>query len=102
MNRFLEFFQEDNGGFSATRLAFLLWVIGVLVVWIIESLSSKTLEHIDPTVTTILGILMTGKVVQKFGEKPNGAGDGAPAQTTGPAPAPRPNPAPVNPAQPSN
>jgi hypothetical protein len=70
MNRLSEFLQEDNGGFSATRLAFLLWVVGVLVVWIIDSISSKTLERIDPSVTAILGILMTGKVVQKFGEKP--------------------------------
>jgi hypothetical protein len=70
MNRLPEFLQEDDGGFSATRLAFLLWVGGVLIVWIIDSLSSKTLERIDPTVTTIIGILMTGKVVQKFGEKP--------------------------------
>ena len=74
MNKLSEFLQEDNGGFSATRLAFLLWAVGVLVVWIIESLSSKSLERIDPTVTTILGILMTGKVVQKFGEKPCDSG----------------------------
>ncbi len=66
----LEFFQEDNGGLSATRLAFLLWVAGVLTVWIISSLTNGKLQPIDSSVTTILGILMAGKVVQKFGEKP--------------------------------
>jgi hypothetical protein len=66
----LEFFQEDNGGLSATRLAFLLWATGVLVVWIISSLTNGKLQPIDSSVTTILGILMVGKVVQKFGEKP--------------------------------
>jgi hypothetical protein len=72
MNRILEFFQEDNGGLSATRLAFLYWALGVLIVWIVESLASKpmVIAKIDSNVTTILGILMTGKVVQKFGEKP--------------------------------
>jgi hypothetical protein len=38
----------------------------------ITSLTSvpRQLAKIDGTVVTILGILMTGKVVQKFGEKP--------------------------------
>jgi hypothetical protein len=69
MNRILEFLQENNGGFSATRLALLLWVVGVLVVWIIDSLKSGTLAPIDSSIATVIGILMTGKVVQKFGEK---------------------------------
>lgn len=75
MNRILEFFQEDNGGYSATRLGFLLWVIGALVVWIITSLTSepRQLARVDPSVVTIVGILMTGKVAQKFGEKPDPA-----------------------------
>jgi hypothetical protein len=78
MNKMLEFLQENNGGFSATRLGFLLWVIGVLVVWMINSLKEKGLAPIDSSVTAVIGILMTGKVVQKFGEKDNG-GPAAPA-----------------------
>ncbi|HWX20691.1 MAG TPA: hypothetical protein VN578_12400 [Candidatus Binatia bacterium] len=78
MNKLLEFVQEDNGGFSATRLAFLLWTAGVLAVWIISSLAERTLAHVDPSVTTIIGILMTGKVVQKFGEKPDASATGNP------------------------
>lgn len=66
----LEFLQEDNGGFSASRLAFLLWALGVLVVWIANSLHGHTLQEIPETVVTIIGVLMTGKVAQKFGEKP--------------------------------
>jgi len=42
-DRLLEFVEEDNGGLSATRLAFLLWTIGVLIVWIIDSLRQGTL-----------------------------------------------------------
>jgi hypothetical protein len=72
MKWFAEFFQEDNGGYSATRLGFLLWVIGSLAIWIVASLSSepKQLAKVDSSVVTVIGILMTGKVAQKFGEKP--------------------------------
>lgn len=65
----LQFLQEDNGNFSSTRLAFLLWVIGVLVVWIFISIKSSTLQSINESVLILLGILMTGKVSQKFAEK---------------------------------
>lgn len=73
MNKLMEFFQEDNGGFSATRLGFLLWVVGALVVWIITSLTSepRQLAKVDSSVVTVIGILMTGKVAQKYGEKPD-------------------------------
>jgi hypothetical protein len=85
MNKFLEFFQEDNGGFSATRLAFLLWAAGVLIVWFAASLGEQPmrLAPIDPSVITLLGILMTGKVVQKFGEKPGGPPEATPASGAG-------------------
>jgi len=69
-DRLLEFVEEDNGGLSATRLAFLLWTIGVFIVWIIDSLRQGTLQVVTGDIATIIGILMTGKVVQKFGEKP--------------------------------
>lgn len=65
-----EFLQEDNGGFSSSRLAFLLWALGVLIVWIVISVKSAGLQEIPDSVAMVLGILMTGKVAQKFGEKP--------------------------------
>lgn len=69
-SRFAEFFQENNGNFSATRLAFLLWSLGVFVVWSIVSIRVQALQTPPPEVMEIIGILMTGKVVQKFGEPP--------------------------------
>jgi hypothetical protein len=68
MSKFLEFFQDGDGLLSATRLSFLLWVIGLLVVWVIESISNKTLQAIPESVAAIIGVLMTGKVVQSFSE----------------------------------
>lgn len=68
--KLLEFLQEDNGGFSSSRLAFLLWIAGVLIAWIIASIKGGSLQEIPDSVVTVIGILMTGKIVQKFGEKP--------------------------------
>lgn len=65
-----EFLQKENGGFSSTRLAFLLWAVGVIIIWIVNSAKSGILQPVDGSVITIMGIVMGGKVVQKFGEKP--------------------------------
>ncbi len=81
MNKAIEFLQEDNGNFSSSRLAFLLWVVGVLFTWILLSITSGSLQPLDNSVTAILGILMTGKVAQKFGENPKKAGVQNPPET---------------------
>ena len=71
--KFSEFFQDNSGGLSATRLGFLLWVVGVLAVWMYASYVKKALQPIDSSVVTVIGILMTGKTVQRFGENPPAA-----------------------------
>lgn len=63
------FLQDDNGNLSSMRLAFLLWVVGVLVIWGVASLKAGELKMIPDSVTTIVGVLMGGKVMQKFGEQ---------------------------------
>jgi len=55
--------------FSAMRLAFLLWSLVLLVIWAIVSYRTNALQDIPESVVTILGILITGKVVQRYGEK---------------------------------
>ena len=79
-----EFFEDQDGSLSATRLAFLLWAIGVLVVWAKASWGKAELAGINENVLWVLAVLMTGKVVQKFRETE------APAQppVADPAPAP--------------
>jgi len=74
LNKLIEFLQDPGGNISSNRLAFLLWTLGVLVTWIIVSISSKSLQPVDSSVAAVLGILMTGKVAQKFGEKPDEPG----------------------------
>ena len=90
-HKFSEFFEDQDGSLSATRLAFLLWAIGVLVVWAKASWVRSgadscgcSLADINDNVLWVLAVLMTGKVVQKFKETE------APAQppVADPAPAP--------------
>lgn len=75
-----QFFQEDNNHYSATRLAFLCWVFGALIFWGAGSFHDKKLQEIPSSVQILIGTLMGGKVVQKFGEKDSVTSDAA---TTG-------------------
>lgn len=61
--------KEDSGKFSSTRLAFMAWSLVVLVMWAITSYQSGDLIKLDNSIVSILGVLMSGKVVQRFGEK---------------------------------
>lgn len=61
---FLEFFKDDTGQLSATRLIFILWGLTILTVWAFNSIYNKRMEPIDNTIVMIFGILMTGKTVQ--------------------------------------
>ncbi len=68
--RLLQFLEDKKTGtFSATRLALLLWVVGVFVVWAYASISTMELQAVPDSVVTILGLLVGGKVVQRYGER---------------------------------
>jgi|TARA_R110000824_G_scaffold20545_15_gene77438 hypothetical protein len=62
--------KEDSGKLSSTRLAFMAWSLIVLATWAIVSYQSGELIKLDNSIVSILGVLMSGKVVQRFGEKP--------------------------------
>lgn len=53
-----EFFQDDTGALSATRLAFLTWSLGVFIVWAIVCLYKKEMVSIPwPVVNMTLGFI---------------------------------------------
>jgi hypothetical protein len=60
--KLLQFFQDDTGAFSATRLAFLLWSIGVFLIWIYVCVSSASLVAMPQTVVEMTLVFMGGKV----------------------------------------
>jgi hypothetical protein len=70
MNKLSEFLQDEDGSLSATRLAFLTWVFGALTTWVVSSYNHQKMQEIPQSVQVMIGILMTGKAVQKFGEHP--------------------------------
>lgn len=63
-----EFFEDDAGAFSATRLAFLLWIFIVAGMWIYACVEARKMVPIESSVVYLVGVLMTGKVVQSFSE----------------------------------
>lgn len=69
MLRHFGFLREDNGNFSATRLGFLSWVLGVLLIWGGASVHDKKLAEVPQSVQILIGVLMAGKVTQKFTEE---------------------------------
>ena len=65
-----QFFQEDDTQrFSAIRLILLAWALGTLATWSLISFDKKDMKDMPQSVQIVLLTLITGKVVQKFGEK---------------------------------
>ena len=86
MNKsFLQFFKDGTDSFSATRLGFFAWVLGVLGVWIVRSIDDKGMPEIDNSILTMIGILMTGKAVQSFSENEAPHKQQAPAAEVAPS-----------------
>lgn len=81
----VEFLQDKGQGnkLSATRLAMLLWALSVLVVWIVISVRTNVPASIPESVVTILGIVLGGKAIQRFGEKPVARGQAGSGRTKG-------------------
>jgi len=62
-------FTEDNGNYSSMRTQFNLWSFGLFAVWVYLSVLKSEMAQIDPTTLGVLGLFITGKFVQKFGEQ---------------------------------
>jgi hypothetical protein len=67
---FLQFLQDGNNEFSSMRLIVLLWSVGILLMWMFCSFSNKCLQPLPESVIAVMGILVTGKAVQKKIEQP--------------------------------
>lgn len=64
-----EFIQDNEGGLSSMRLAFLTWTLGLFLIWAGISIQTHTIQPLpDSLIILTLGISGT-KAVQRFGEK---------------------------------
>ncbi len=68
MKKLLEFFQESNGVFSSARLLSFLITIAIVVDWM-HAVFTVGAWHPDLNLILILLVVVTGKTIQKFGEK---------------------------------
>jgi hypothetical protein len=60
--------NDKDGKQSSMRLAMLAWAGAVLVAWLWTSYTQNQLVDIPQSVLTIVGVFVSGKVVQRFGE----------------------------------
>lgn len=57
-NKLSEFFKDDTGVLSATRLSFLVWSLGVFIVWAIVCIIKKDVVTIPwPVVNMTMGFI---------------------------------------------
>jgi uncharacterized membrane-anchored protein len=73
MKAFLQSMLGDNsGGISAIRGLAVVWLVTVCAVWTFVAVRTLTLPDIPAGVQWITATIIAGKVVQRFGEKPEG------------------------------
>jgi len=64
--------EDNSGGTSSTRVVMLLWLTLVCIAWAFVAYKTTGIPDIPPGVLTLSGMLLSAKVVQRFGEKPTG------------------------------
>ena len=71
--KILDFFRDETNQLSSTRLIFVCSMFTILIIWAIACLTSYPIElaEIPMSVQTFIGILMAGKVTQKYTEEKN-------------------------------
>ena len=62
------FLEENSGHKSLIRLVTLLWFSFLFLVWVLLSCLETHLVEIPSSVLELSGMLLAGKVIQKFGE----------------------------------
>lgn len=68
MKHLLSLLEDNSGGVSSMRLAMLLWLLAIGVTWTVLAFRTSQLPDIPPGVLALTGMLVGGKVVQRFGE----------------------------------
>jgi hypothetical protein len=65
MLKFLQFFQERGGSLSSNRLVYVIWMLGMLIVWGNLSFKENKMAEIPESNLLVIALLLTGKVLQK-------------------------------------
>lgn len=68
LSRLVQFFEDETGAFSSTRLIFILWNFAVIGMLGYQLFVLKQTPKVEPSIVGILGTVMVGKVAQSFSE----------------------------------
>jgi hypothetical protein len=75
-----QFFKDDTGQLSSMRLVFLVWGLGLFVVWAIISIITKQMFPVPESCIEILGICTIGKAANSITEGISFGGNNQPPQ----------------------
>lgn len=67
-----EFFQEENGQYSSTRLVMILWTLALCITWTTICIRSGAFVDIPQNVMAVTGFFLGIKGITKFAERKNG------------------------------
>lgn len=63
-------FSDSSDGISTMRVLLTLWTLGIMAAWLAVALGTHTIPDIPSGVLALTGMLVGGKVIQRFGEEP--------------------------------
>jgi len=69
MNTLRSILEDNAGGFSSIRLLMLVWATVLITTWVVVAIYTRTIPDIPPGVLAFTGMVVGGKVVQRYGEK---------------------------------
>lgn len=69
IHKLLTMIEDNAGGISTMRVICITWTAAVGAIWVLIALSTQTLPDIPTGVLMLTGWLISGKVVQRFGER---------------------------------
>lgn len=63
-------FEDNSGGISTMRVIAFLWMLILTSTWAFVAYKTQSIPDIPEGVLAVTGTLIGGKVIQRFGEKP--------------------------------
>ena len=69
-NILISTFSDNSGGISTIRVIAVLWMLTLTSTWTFVAIKNVEIPDIPEGVLTVTGTLIGGKVIQRFGEKP--------------------------------
>lgn len=61
--------EDGSGGYSTTRVVLTLWLLLLCICWSVIAVRTQSIPDIPQGVLALTGMLLSAKVVQRFGEK---------------------------------